>query len=88
MATLESIATSPTSISTDNTFLCFGPRHVPYILFFADFVLCNGAGMTVSFFPVFFQNDYGLTPSQVNILYVVQPLLIVVLSYITQRISM
>ncbi|KAF0718902.1 Aste57867_1402 [Aphanomyces stellatus] len=75
------------TISHANTFLCFGPRHVPYLLFLADFVLCNGAGMTVSFFPVFFQHEYGLTPSQVNFLYVAQPLLIVVLTFFTQRVS-
>ncbi|RHY07267.1 hypothetical protein DYB25_007960 [Aphanomyces astaci] len=86
-STSPSSAAPPTSLLAANTFLCFGPRHVPYLLFLADFVICNGAGMTVSFFPVFFQNDYGLTPSQVNILYFVQPLLIVVLSYITQRLS-
>ncbi|KAF0718901.1 Aste57867_1401 [Aphanomyces stellatus] len=75
-------------ISQANTFLCFGPRHVPYLLFLSDFVICNGAGMTISFFPVFFQNDYGLTPSQVNILYVAQPLLIVILTFLTQRVSL
>ncbi|RHY32235.1 hypothetical protein DYB32_002742 [Aphanomyces invadans] len=83
--TSESVASPTSAITNENTFLCFGPRHVPYLLFFADFVICNGAGMTISFFPVFFQHDYGLTPSQVNILYFVQPLLIVVLSYFTQR---
>ncbi|RHY06875.1 hypothetical protein DYB36_005926 [Aphanomyces astaci] len=67
-STSPSSAAPPTSLLAANTFLCFGPRHVPYLLFLADFVICNGAGMTVSFFPVFFQNDYGLTPSQVNIL--------------------
>ncbi|ETV99025.1 hypothetical protein, variant 1 [Aphanomyces invadans] len=85
--TSESVASPTSAITNENTFLCFGPRHVPYLLFFADFVICNGAGMTISFFPVFFQHDYGLTPSQVNILYFVQPLLIVVLSYFTQRVS-
>ncbi|RHY91152.1 hypothetical protein DYB35_011872 [Aphanomyces astaci] len=59
-----SSAAPTTTLLAANTFLCFGPRHVPYLLFLADFVICNGAGMTVSFFPVFFQNDYGLTPSQ------------------------
>ncbi|CAK4085047.1 unnamed protein product [Aphanomyces euteiches] len=70
-----------------NTFLFFGPRHVPYLLFFSDFVICNGAGMTVSFFPLFFQHDYNLTPSHVNLLFVAQPLLVVFMAYFTQRVS-
>ncbi|OQS05022.1 Major Facilitator Superfamily (MFS) [Thraustotheca clavata] len=74
-------------IGTSNTFLCFGPRHVPYILFFADFIICNGAGMTINFFPVFFQNEYNLTPSQVNFLFVAQPVVVVVLAFITERVA-
>ncbi|KAF0718903.1 Aste57867_1403 [Aphanomyces stellatus] len=85
---LDDTPASGNVISQDNTFLCFGPRHVPFLLFFSDFVICNGAGMTVSFFPVFFQNDYGLTPSQVNILYVALPVLVVVLTFLTQRASL
>ncbi|RHY32236.1 hypothetical protein DYB32_002743 [Aphanomyces invadans] len=63
-----------------NTFLWFGPRHVPYLLFASDFIICNGAGLTINFFPVFFQRDYAMTPSEVNVLWVAQPLLVVVLS--------
>ncbi|OQR83831.1 Major Facilitator Superfamily (MFS) [Achlya hypogyna] len=74
-------------ITLGNTFLCFGPRHVPYLLFLSDFIICNGAGMTINFFPVFFQNEYDLTPSQVNMLFVAQPLLVVVLAFITERVA-
>ncbi|CAK4085048.1 unnamed protein product [Aphanomyces euteiches] len=76
-----------TDDATLNTFLCLGPRHVPYLLFASDFIICNGAGMTIGFFPVFFQNEYSLTPSQVNFLFVAQPLLVVILAYLTQRAS-
>ncbi|ETV99023.1 hypothetical protein H310_08494 [Aphanomyces invadans] len=68
-----------------NTFLWFGPRHVPYLLFASDFIICNGAGLTINFFPVFFQRDYAMTPSEVNVLWVAQPLLVVVLSLVCQR---
>ncbi|EQC33405.1 hypothetical protein SDRG_08920 [Saprolegnia diclina VS20] len=74
-------------IGDGNSFLCFGPRHVPYLLFLSDFIICNGAGMTVNFFPVFFQNEYGLTPSEVNLLFVVQPLLVVCLAFVTERVA-
>ncbi|KAG9400525.1 hypothetical protein AC1031_010744 [Aphanomyces cochlioides] len=32
-----------TDDATLNTFLCLGPRHVPYLLFASDFIICNGA---------------------------------------------
>ncbi|KAF0718905.1 Aste57867_1405 [Aphanomyces stellatus] len=74
-------------LETVNTFYCFGPRHIPIILFVTDFIMYNGGGMSISFFPLFFQNEYGLTPAQVNILFVIQPALIVVLTSITQHYS-
>ncbi|RHY54229.1 hypothetical protein DYB30_006651 [Aphanomyces astaci] len=72
---------------TANTFYCLGPRHIPFILFVTDFIMYNGAGLSISFFPLFFQNVYGLTPSQVNLLFVIQPALVVLLTSLTQRFS-
>ncbi|OEH80531.1 major facilitator family domain-containing protein [Cyclospora cayetanensis] len=37
-------------------------RSVPYIISISDFVRSMGAGMTVKFFPLFFSNDYNLSP--------------------------
>jgi len=76
------------AIYYENTFLCFGPRHVPYLLFLSDFIICNGAGMTINFFPIFFQQEYGLSPSQVNLLWVAQSVLIFFLSFTMQKISL
>ncbi|CAK4706837.1 hypothetical protein LEN26_011302 [Aphanomyces euteiches] len=72
-------------IMTIDTFYCLGPRHIPIILFVADFVMYNGAGLSISFFPLFFQNEYGLTPAQVNTLFVIQPALIVILTSLAKR---
>ncbi|ETV64257.1 hypothetical protein, variant [Aphanomyces astaci] len=72
---------------TANTFYCLGPRHIPFILFVTDFIMYNGAGLSISFFPLFFQNVYGLTPSQVNLLFVIQPALVVLLTSLTKRFS-
>ncbi|ETV99061.1 hypothetical protein, variant 1 [Aphanomyces invadans] len=72
---------------TVNTFYCLGPRHIPTILFVTDFIMYNGGGMSISFFPLFFQNEYGLTPAQVNTLFVIQPALIVLLTSAAQRYS-
>ncbi|KAF0754508.1 hypothetical protein AaE_005298, partial [Aphanomyces astaci] len=59
-------------MSTVNTFLCLGPRHVPVILFCTDFIMFNGSGLSIVFLPLFLQNDYGLTPSSINLLVLVQ----------------
>ncbi|CAH0478701.1 unnamed protein product [Peronospora belbahrii] len=32
--------------------LCFRTKHVPYLLFLSDFIVNNGAGMTINFFPL------------------------------------
>ncbi|ETV66837.1 hypothetical protein, variant 3 [Aphanomyces astaci] len=85
LVALEAPSSASNMESEHNTFLWFGPRHVPYLLFTSDFIICNGAGLTINFFPVFFQHDYNLTPSQVNLLWVAQPLLVVVLSLVCQR---
>ncbi|GLD97971.1 hypothetical protein PINS_up006668 [Pythium insidiosum] len=65
-------------------FACFDSTHVPYLIFASDFIISNGAGMTINFFPLFFKEEYGLSPIQVSTLFVLQPLLIMVLSYVSQ----
>ncbi|KAJ0397119.1 hypothetical protein P43SY_009401 [Pythium insidiosum] len=65
-------------------FACFNSTHVPYLIFASDFIISNGAGMTINFFPLFFKEEYGLSPIQVSTLFVLQPLLIMVLSYASQ----
>ncbi|GAB9468802.1 hypothetical protein Gpo141_00006108 [Globisporangium polare] len=68
-------------------FLCFTSDHVPLILFLSDFIISNGAGMTINFFPLFFMQEYGLSPIHVSILFLVQPIVVMVLSYAGQRVS-
>ncbi|RLN77594.1 hypothetical protein BBJ28_00000438 [Nothophytophthora sp. Chile5] len=69
------------------TFLGLSTEHVPYILFTSDFILSNGAGMTINFFPLFFMKEYGLTPVQVSALFLAQPIVVLVLSYVGQKSS-
>jgi len=65
-------------------FLCFQSKHVPIVLFSADFVISVGAGMTINFFPLFFKEEYGMTPSDVNWLFVMQPIVIICLNWFAQ----
>ncbi|KAI9982786.1 hypothetical protein PInf_008796 [Phytophthora infestans] len=71
----------------DAKFLCFRTKHVPYILFVSDFIISNGAGMTINFFPLFFKEEYGLTPIHVCALFMSQPLVVMILSFAAQRLS-
>ncbi|GAB9476173.1 hypothetical protein Gpo141_00013243 [Globisporangium polare] len=71
----------------DVRFLCFRTRHVPWLLFFSDFIISNGAGMTINFFPLFFIQEYGLTPIHISLLFISQPVLVMALSFATQRLS-
>lgn len=62
-------------------------RHVPTLLFVSDLIINNGAGMTINFFPLFFFQEYQLSPVDVNVLFVLQPFLIVLLSLLAQHLS-
>ncbi|CAI5702205.1 unnamed protein product [Peronospora effusa] len=71
----------------DARFLCFRTKHVPYILFMSDFIISNGAGMTINFFPLFFKEEYGLTPIHMCALFISQPLVVMIMSFLSQRLS-
>mmetsp|Transcript_19926 Transcript_19926/g.35549 ORF Transcript_19926/g.35549 Transcript_19926/m.35549 type:complete len:510 (+) Transcript_19926:64-1593(+) len=48
-------------------------KRVPYVTIFADVLSGFGSGMTIKFFPLFFKNNLGLSPIQVNSIYVGLP---------------
>ncbi|DAZ94522.1 TPA: hypothetical protein N0F65_001538 [Lagenidium giganteum] len=81
----ESLAQPP--LQHNARFLCFTSAHVPWLVFASDFIISNGAGMTINFFPLFFKEEYNLSPIQVSALFICQPVLIMVLSYYSQRLS-
>ena len=72
---------------SNKTWLCLKQSHIPYILFFGDLVTALGSGMTVAFFPLFFKNDIGLDPVQVNVIYIVVPIVIALLGALLQFIA-
>ena len=47
---------------------------IPYIVFISGLITSLGSGMTVKFFPLFFKDEVGMTPSQVQTIYVLVPL--------------
>lgn len=53
---------------------------IPYILFASTLVMALGSGMTIKFFPLFFQNTLKMDPSDVQIIYVAVPVSISIFS--------
>mmetsp|Transcript_53621 Transcript_53621/g.130620 ORF Transcript_53621/g.130620 Transcript_53621/m.130620 type:complete len:235 (+) Transcript_53621:119-823(+) len=59
----------------------------PYLVFFQGLIFAVGSGMTVKFFPLFFKDEVGMTPSQVQIIYTIVPAVMVVASTACTKIS-
>ena len=53
----------------------------------ADVVSMLGSGMTIKFFPLFFWKEVGLSPIQVQVIYVLAPSGIAACSLVAQRVS-
>jgi hypothetical protein len=58
-------------------------RWVPRVILAGDLVISVASGMTIKFFPLFFQKETSLTPLQTNLIYVVNPFLLCVFSVLT-----
>ena len=52
-------------------------RLIPYINFASQVIFGVASGMTVKFFPLFFKDEVGMTPSQVQLIYVIIPIAMV-----------
>lgn len=72
-----------------NQVSCLGLRrwHVPYLVMLSEFIISNGAGMTISFFPIFFFQEYGLGPAEVNLIFIGTSILVILLSMASQQLS-
>lgn len=60
---------------------------IPYIIFLSSLILSIGSGMTVKFFPLFFKDEVGMSPIQVQIIYVMVPVVMAILSGAGTRLS-
>jgi len=60
---------------------------VPYFILTADIVTGVGSGMTVKFFPLFFKNETGLTPSFVSAISACTYLLMIAMTFVFQKVS-
>jgi MFS family permease len=64
-------------------------RHsiVPYLICLNDVITCIGAGMTVKFFPLFFKQDYGFSPVQLQILFTVYCFSFALFTWLCERLA-
>jgi MFS family permease len=62
-------------------------RWIPYILLLAGTTASIGSGMTVKFFPLYFKEEIGMSPSQVQLIYVVVPIFMAVCSHFSTMIA-
>jgi len=60
---------------------------IPMFLCFQSCIFALGSGMTVKFFPLFFKEEVGMTPSQVQFIYVLVPITMVLFSGVGEKIS-
>ena len=60
---------------------------VPYLICLNDVITCVGAGMTVKFFPLFFKQDYGFTPIQLQILFTVYCFSFALFTWLCERLA-
>jgi MFS family permease len=73
-ATTTTITATAVAAATDSIILKKRQEWIPYIVFISGLISSLGSGMTVKFFPLFFKDEIGMTPSQVQIIYVLVPL--------------
>jgi len=60
---------------------------IPYFVFISGLISSLGSGMTVKFFPLFFKDDVGMKPSQVQLIYVIVPLVMVIMGLLCTQLA-
>ena len=62
-------------------------KKIPFILFGLGLIMSFGSGMTVKFFPLFFKDTVGLSPSNVQAIYLIVPFVMVLCSSLNDKIA-
>ncbi len=62
-------------------------KWIPYIIFIQDIIFAIGSGMTIKFFPLFFKDEVGMSPSQVQIIFCVVPFVMVICSTLSSKVA-
>jgi predicted MFS family arabinose efflux permease len=65
----------------------YNKKWIPYIIFFNGLIFAIGSGMTVKFFPLFFKDEVRLSPSQVQIVYCIVPIVMAITATIGSKLA-
>jgi len=82
-----SSSSESSSSSSPQTPLQKRQEWIPYLVFISNLISSLGSGMTVKFFPLFFKDEVGMSPSQVQIIYCLVPLVMVILGALCTKIA-
>lgn len=66
---------------------CISSKHVPPVLLVSNIISALGSGMTVKFFPIFFQTKVCLAPVSVQAVYVFTPVTMFFAMYVSRKFS-
>jgi len=83
----DEVSSSSSESSTAQSPLQKRQEWIPYIVFISGLISSLGSGMTVKFFPLFFKDEVGMTPSQVQVIYCLVPLVMVILGALCTKIA-
>eukprot|EP00475_Leptophrys_vorax_P030614 TRINITY_DN4602_c0_g1_i2.p1 TRINITY_DN4602_c0_g1~~TRINITY_DN4602_c0_g1_i2.p1 ORF type:complete len:456 (+),score=111.65 TRINITY_DN4602_c0_g1_i2:641-2008(+) len=61
---------------------------IPGIVAFSNFIAGLASGMTIKFFPLFFENQCKLSPTFVSSIFVISPLMISIFAWFAQKLSL
>jgi MFS family permease len=62
-------------------------KWIPYIIFIQSIIFAIGSGMTIKFFPLFFKDEVGMSPSQVQVIYCAVPFAMVICSTVGSKVA-
>jgi len=74
-------------VSPEDLAMVTKQKWIPYIMFTSSLVFAIGSGMTVKFFPLFFKDEVGMTPTEVQVIYVLAPISLVLSSGLATSLS-
>lgn len=62
-------------------------KWIPYIIFVQDVIFALGSGMTIKFFPLFFKDEVGMSPTQVQVIFVAVPITMAICSTLSSKVA-
>jgi len=80
-------SSSSSSSETPETPIQKRQKWIPYLVFTSGLISSLGSGMTVKFFPLFFKDEVGMSPSQVQVIYCLVPLVMVIMGLLCTKIA-